>query len=182
MPKRRKKKTVRIIYQSEGPLPAKFGDQYAGKLLVFSDASRKAQGGLAAILFDNTEAIPMVSSHSVPLAGSNTLELQAAVFALSQAAMNFPGRDLALFSDNQDAVTRLNQAKALGLEQDSLLSGMLLALNIPLNLDHASIHWIKGHASCRGNTLADHHAAEAAMSCSQDRRLSDTSDEFHSPE
>jgi ribonuclease HI len=176
MPKRRKKKTVRIIFQSAGPLPAKFGDQYAGKVLVFSDASRKEQGGLAAILFADTEAPPIVKRLGVPLAGSNELEFQAAVFALSQAALNFPGRELALFSDNQDAVTRLSRAKAQGLAQDPALSGMLLERNMPLALDHAAIRWIKGHSSCRGNTLADCHAAEAA------RRLNGTSGEFHSPE
>ena len=98
----------------------------------------------------------------MPITGSNELELQAALFALEQARDLFPGQPLALFSDNQDAVVRLNQGKTHGLDQDPELHQMLGALDLVETLAHASVCWIKGHGSCRGNILADLHAAEAA--------------------
>lgn len=163
MPRKRKKKIVRLIHQSAGPLPLRYGDRFAGCLLVFSDASLKRQGGLAAVLFSNPESAPLVATRSVPLLGSNELELQAALFALQQAHQHFPGRQLALFSDNQDAVNRLSRGKEQISPGDPDLAQMLAALDIPEALDHASIHWIKGHGTCRGNTLADQHAAAAAV-------------------
>ncbi len=162
MPRRRKKKTVRIIYPSAGPLPLRLAARYAGVLLVFSDASAKRHGGLAAVLFDTAESEAVISTQTVPIVGSNELELQAALFALTQAEQHFPGRPLALFSDNQDAVIRLTRTQEKGSTQDPELSQMLSERGIALLLDHATIYWIKGHSSCRGNMLADLHAAEAA--------------------
>ena len=83
-------------------------------------------------------------------------------FALQQAALHFPGRPIALFSDNQDAVGRLNRAREQGLSQDPALARMLHALGLADFPATASIRWIKGHGTCRGNTLADQHAAAAA--------------------
>lgn len=158
MPRKRKKKTVRIISPSRGALPDRIAGQFLGSLLVFSDASQKRLGGLAAVLFDDPDGEPIVVSHSVPLAGSNELELAAAVFALQQAVLHFPGRPLALFSDNLDAVNRLRLAKRAGLADDPLLTGLFGGLS----LDTAEIHWIKAHACCRGNLIADLAAADAA--------------------
>ncbi|AXS80012.1 RNase H family protein [Dechloromonas sp. HYN0024] len=162
MPKRRKKKIVRVIHPSAGPLPARLTPLYVGQLLVFSDASQKRQGGLAAILFDDPDGEPLVESRSVPVTGSNELELQAALFAISEAGRHFPGRPFALFSDNQDAVIRLNRGKTEGLAQDPVLRGLVEASGLADSLKAATICWIKGHGSCRGNILADLHAAEAA--------------------
>jgi ribonuclease HI len=67
-----------------------------------------------------------------------------------------------LFSDNQDAIVRLGRAKAEGLAQDPALARMLSDLEIASVLDKASVCWVQGHAGCRGNTLADLHAREAA--------------------
>lgn len=159
---RKSKKKPPPVYQSVGPLPLKFASQYVDQLLVFSDASRKTHGGLAAVLFGDADAEPMVATRSVPLAGSNELELMAALFALRQAAENFPGRQLALFSDNQDAVIRLNLAKVEGIGQDPDLAKILPALDLEKSLALATIRWIKGHASCRGNTLADQYAGKSA--------------------
>ena len=158
MPKRRKKKFVRVIYQSIGPLPLRLAAQFADFLLVFSDASQKRQGGLAAVIFDDHDDEPLIRTRSVPVMGSNELELQAALFALNEARQHFPGRRLALFSDNHDAVTRLTRAVTLGLAQDAVLAAMCSSEL----LDLASFHWVRGHANCRGNTLADLHAAQAA--------------------
>lgn len=158
MPKRRKKKIARVIYQSLGPLPKRLSAQFADYLLVFSDASQKRQGGLAAVIFDDQAGEPLISTRSVPVIGSNELELQAALFALQDARQQFPGRRLALFSDNQDAVTRLSRAATLGLAQDHELETMCSSTL----LDSAIFCWVRGHANCRGNTLADLHAAEAA--------------------
>lgn len=159
---RKPKKKLPPVYQSVGPLPLKLASQYLDQLLVFSDASRKTHGGLAAVLFGDADAEPLVATRSVPLTGSNELELMAALFALGQAAENFPGRQFALFSDNQDAVIRLNLAKAQGIVQDPDLANILPALDLEKSLALATIRWIKGHASCRGNTLADQYAGKSA--------------------
>ncbi|MDP2882385.1 MAG: RNase H family protein [Azonexus sp.] len=144
------------------PLPLRLAPLYAGHLQVFSDASQKRHGGLAAVLFATPDSEALVRTRAVPIIGSNELELQATLFALEQARDLFPDRPLALFSDNQDAVHRLNRSKTEGLEQDPELRQMLDALDLLETLAKASICWIKGHGSCRGNILADQHAAEAA--------------------
>jgi ribonuclease HI len=162
MAKRRKKKVVRIIYQSPGPLPQHIAEQYEGLALVFSDASAKRNGGIAAVLFSTPDAEAIIATQSVPLDGSNALEFQAVLFALSQASINFPGQKFALFTDNRDAADRLQRAKIQGLAQDAELTQKLNQLGITDAFAHASISWVKGHATCRGNTLADQHAAEAA--------------------
>lgn len=162
MPKRRKKKIVRTIHPSVDPLPQRLAAQFADRLQVFSDASQKRHGGLAAVMFTKPESEALVFTKTVPLMGSNELELQAALFALAQANEQFPGQVLALFSDNLDAVTRLNRYKSEGSDQDKELVQMLIANELPSCLDHATICWIKGHASCRGNLLADQHAVLAA--------------------
>lgn len=162
MPRRRKKKIVRLIHPSVNPLPLRLAPLYAGHLQIFSDASQKRHGGLAAILFATPDSEALVRTRTVAIIGSNELELQATLFALVQARDLFPGQPLALFSDNQDAVIRLNRGITQGLEQDPVLQEMLGALDLVETLANASICWIKGHGSCRGNILADQHAAEAA--------------------
>lgn len=161
---RHKKKAAPVLHPSPGPLPARLAGRFADRLLVFSDASQRRQGGLAAVLFASLEpeAEPLVSTRSVPLAGSNELELQAALFALQQAHSAFPGQALALFTDNRDAADRLDRARRLGLAQDPALAGMLRALALPADLGQAEICWVKSHATCRGNLLADRYAALAA--------------------
>lgn len=119
------------------------------------------------MIFDDPDAEPVVTGCTVPLIGSNELELQAALFALLQAERFFPGRQLALFTDNQDAASRLNRAKALGMGQDGSLAEILPALDVANSLSRASIRWVKGHSSCRGNTLADRYARDAAMAVVQ---------------
>jgi len=163
-PKKPKKKNVHEITQSTGPLPLKIAGQYDGLLLVFSDASAKGHGGLAAVLFDEPESEPIVVTRTVPSIGSNEMELQAALFGLLQAERLFPHRQLALFTDNSDAAIRLIRAKEQGLDQDQALAHLLPALDIRKSLAQASIRWIKGHSSCRGNTLADTYARNAAVS------------------
>jgi ribonuclease HI len=162
MSKRRKKKIVRVIHPSVSPLPLRLAPLYAGHLQVFSDASQKRHGGLAAVLFATPDSDAVIRSRTVPIIGSNELELQATLFALELARDLFPGRPLALFSDNQDAVLRLNRSKTEGLGQDPALWQMLGQQGLIDTLANASICWIKGHGSCRGNILADQHAAEAA--------------------
>ena len=162
MPRRRKKKIVRVIHPSTGPLPLQLAPLYAGRLLAFSDASQKRHGGLAAVLFDTPDSEALVKTRTVGVVGSNELELQASLFALEQAHQHFPGRPLALFSDNQDAVIRLNRGKTQGLEQDPELLQYLAEFDLLDTLANASICWIKGHSSCRGNILADLHAVIAA--------------------
>lgn len=162
MPRRRKKKTPRLVHQSIGPLPWRLAGQFAGRLLVFSDASQKRQGGIAAVFFAEPDGQPLLSSRSVPLNDSQELELQAALFALQQSGLHFPDQPPTLFSDNQDVVCRLNRAKEQGWLYDPELGRRLAALAIAGVLDSATIRWIKGHGSCRGNTLADQLAGAAA--------------------
>ena len=159
---RKKPKKKRVIYQSIGPLPARIEGRYVGQLLVFTDASNQRHGGLAAVLFDPEATEPLVEVCTIPSMGSNELELQALLFGLFQAERHFPARPLTLFSDNIDAVNRLLRAKALGIQQDEGLKAAFPGLNIDLALTMADFCWIKGHSFCRGNTLADMHAREAA--------------------
>jgi len=120
-----------------------------------------SHGGLAAVLFDDHDGEPVVATRSVALAGSNELELLAAIFALEEAERRFPARPVALFSDNSDALARLTRAATLGLAQDLPLAALCAAPGVAA-LAGASFNWVRGHASCRGNLLADQHAAAAA--------------------
>lgn len=162
MPKRRKKKIVRPVYPSVEPLPLRLAPRYAAQLQVFSDASQNRHGGLAAVLFSTPDSEAVFRMRTVAMTGSNELEFQAALFALEQARLLFPERPLALFSDNQDAVIRLNQGKTANLEHDPELKQQLDQLDLGSTLANATICWIKGHGNCRGNILADQYAAEAA--------------------
>ena len=162
MPKRRKKKLVRVIHQSAGPLPLRLAGRFIGCRLIFSDASRKRHGGLAVVLFGDPVSPPLVATRSVALAGSNELELAAALFGLEEAQRQFPGEPAALFSDNQDAVTRLGRARAEGLAHDPALARMLAERGLAGVPDCVAVCWVQGHAACRGNALADQHARAAA--------------------
>lgn len=159
MAKRRKKKILREIYPSIGPLPERLAADYAGRVLVFSDASLKRQGGLAAVIFGPDAGEPLILTRSVATDGSNELELQAALFALQHAVERFPGEALALFSDNHDAVSRLSLAMQTGADGNEASGGLLSGISFPRDM---VVRWIKGHGTCRGNWLADRHAAEAA--------------------
>jgi len=136
--------------------------RFANCRLIFCDASLKRHGGLAAVIFAAADGDPLVTTCTVPVAGSNELELQAALFGLQQGHLYFPGEPVALFSDNRDAVDRLGRAKSLGLGQDPGLAKMLEALGIAAILDHATPCWVQAHATCRGNLLADQNASAAA--------------------
>lgn len=162
MPKKRKKKTLPAVRLSDGPLPLRYAGRFDGQLLVFSDASLKRHGGLAAVLFAEPDGTPLIGTRTVPATGSNELELQAALFGLEEARRHFPGRRLTLFCDNRDAVSRLDRARALGLAQDPALAAMLAEREIADALDTAGVCWVQGHARCRGNALADQHAVAAA--------------------
>ena len=162
MARRKKKKAARLIHLSAGPLPARFSAAAAGRCLAFSDASRQQHGGLAVVLYPADGSAAKVVTRSVAVEGSNELELRAALLALEQAAIHFPGVPLALFSDNQDAVLRLNRALTLGLNQDPGLAARLPGASGISAVD-TIIRWIPGHSSCRGNAEADHHARQAAI-------------------
>ncbi|RIX42449.1 MAG: hypothetical protein D3M94_18075 [Rhodocyclales bacterium GT-UBC] len=162
MPRKRRKKVARPTYLSVGPLPERLMPKYADRLLVFSDASNRRQGGLAVVLFADVFAAPLVAVRSVPLQGSNELELQAALFALAEVVRRFPQRPFTLFSDNHDAVLRLQRAARDGLAQDQPLAAMFLHLGLGRLPDDCDIQWIRAHGTCRGNALADQHAARAA--------------------
>ncbi len=162
MAKRRKKKAERVIHLSAGPLPPKLAERHANGPLVFSDASQLRHGGLATVLFADADSEAQVATRSVPLIGSNELELQAALFALEEVSRHFPGQPAALFSDNLDTVTRLGRAKAQGSAQDGALVERFAGLDIDALLLTVEICWVPGHGCCRGNALADLHAREAA--------------------
>ena len=159
---RRKRKIAPVIHLSAGPLPPRLAARFPGLLLVFSDASRRRQGGLAVVVFNDHAGEPLVATRTVPLDGSNELELSAALFALEVAAREFPGRALVLFSDNSDAVSRLARAATFGLAQDAMLAAMCGAPGVVAALAAASFCWVCGHGTSRGNALADLHAAAAA--------------------
>lgn len=162
MAKRRKKKVDRIIHLSAGPLPERLLLRFPDLALVFTDASRLRHGGLAAILYRTAEAEPEAFTSSVVPVGSNELELQAAIFGLEQAARLFAGQRFVLFSDNQDAISRLNRCKQQGAALDEQLASLLPGADIDTLLKHATPSWVPGHGSCRGNALADQYARAAA--------------------
>lgn len=162
MAKRRKKKLERIVHLSVGPLPERLALRFANRALLFTDASRLHHGGLAAVLYRAADALPEIFTRSVPLDGSNELELQAAVFGLGQAALLMPGLPFALFSDNQDAVARLTRIKQLGAAGDEPLGRLFPGVDLDALLRHATPGWVQGHGRCRGNALADVHARLAA--------------------
>jgi len=161
MPRTKKKRKVEL-YLSVGPLPDKYADQYRDHLLVFCDASKKRYGGLAAVLFDGFGAEPEISTSTIAPSGSNGLELQAVILGLQLAEQRYPGRSLVLFTDNQDAVSRLTRKKALGVDHDAPLSLMLEEHGIANVLGRSEICWIKSHWTSRGNALADQYARKAA--------------------
>lgn len=162
MPRRKAKIKARTITQSLGPLPLRIADNFLEQLLVFTDASQLRTGGMAAVLFSDSDAEPIIETRSVDGLGSNELELLAVLFGLLKAQMYFPIRKLTLFSDNIDAVNRMKRAKIKGIEQDPELSVLMPGLEMLAALDRADFCWIKGHSYCRGNTLADQYAREAA--------------------
>lgn len=162
MPRKRPKKIIRHYTPSPAPLPARLAPDFAGLLQVFSDASQRRHGGLAAVLFADAGGEPLVATRTVAVQGSNELELQAALFALAQAREHFPGRPLALFSDNRDAIDRLDRARRQGVASDPELAALIAAGGLAEMLALASFRWVRAHASCRGNLLADRHAAAAA--------------------
>jgi ribonuclease HI len=159
---RKKKKSVREYYPSAGPLPLRFADRYANHMLVFSDASLKKHGGLASIIFQTTESSPHISTRTVEPSGSNRLELAALLFAWDHSMDVEAEAKRALFSDNQDAITRLKQAQMHGTHQDVELHLLLEQQKHRLTFDNIEFCWIKGHGCCRGNLLADQNARHAA--------------------
>lgn len=162
MAKRRKTKQAHIIHLSVGPLTERLAPRFAHQALLFTDASRLRHGGLAAVLYRMADAPMQAFTHSVALTGSNELELQAAVFGLQQAFRNIPGIPFGLFSDNQDAISRLSRAKRLGAMQDSELGRRFPEADLDALLLHATPHWVPGHGRCRGNAQADQYARLAA--------------------
>lgn len=162
MGRKRKAKKPQPVYLSTGPLPQRIAQNHTGRLLIFSDASQLKHGGLSAVLFETSHATPLISTRTVALAGSNELELQAAIFALEYAQQNFPDKPGSLFTDNQDAAKRLNQSKIYGFSDDPMLEQMLCGADLNNVLNNTTIHWIKGHGTCRGNSLADLNARVAA--------------------
>lgn len=163
----RRKRQIKAapLRASTGPLPDKIAGEYHGQLLVFTDASKRRQAAIAAVLFPDHAGEPVVLTEQVPMIGSNELELQGVLYGLLQARMLFPGRPIALFSDNQDAIVRLNRAKSVGIEQDAALVTIFPGLSMQVLEDVvrlASFRWVKAHHYCRGNLLADAAAGKIA--------------------
>jgi len=162
MAKHRKKKVAPTIHLSAGPLPERLALRFPDQALLFTDASRLRHGGLAAIIYRSADAEPDIFTRSVPLDGSNELELQAAIFGLQRAALLLPEQPFALFSDNQDALVRLTRVKQSGASQDQQLTSLFPDTDFDTLLRYASLSWVQGHGRCRGNALADEQARVAA--------------------
>lgn len=162
MSKRRKKQAAPVRHLSTAPLPARLMPGFSDLPLVFTDASRLRHGGLSAVLYADAAGEPLSFARSVPLDGSNELELRAAVFGLEQADRLYPGMAFALFSDNLDAIRRLSRAKMLGCALDTELGERFPGQPLDAWLAQANLNWIKGHGTCRGNALADAQARVAA--------------------
>lgn len=159
---KKKKKTVHVVYPSAGPLPTRIAEKYPDHMLIFSDASMKKFGGLACVIFLTAESTPLISTRTVEPSGSNNLELAALLFAWNQSMHFQTEAKRALFSDNQDAITRLNLASSKGLDQDADLRQLIEQQEHKLAFDNIEFCWVKGHGNCRGNLLADLNASQAA--------------------
>lgn len=163
MARRRKRKALPPIHLSSGPLPHKLAERHTGHRLVFCDASLKQRGGLAAVLFDDELSEPLTFSRTVPGAGSNELELAAALFALTESLHRYPDQPVLLFSDNLVAMQRLDRAASPGgLANDPELAELLNQWAIERLPERTRYQWIPGHRNCRGNVLADELAGLAA--------------------
>lgn len=162
MAKRRKKRIVRTVHLSAGPLPERLALRFPDQGLVFTDASRLQHGGLAVVIYRTTSAQPDILTRRVALNGSNELELDAAILGLAQASRIFPERPFALFSDNQDAIVRLCRIKSHGAAQDARLQSLHPGIDLDGLLRLVTPCWVQGHGRCRGNALADAHARLAA--------------------
>lgn len=164
MARRRKRKAPPPIHLSNGPLPQKLAERYAGHCLVFCDASLKQHGGLAAVLFHDEFSEPLVFSRTVPAEGSNELEMAAALLALAESLREYPDQPVALFSDNLVAMLRLDRAAISGgLENDPELAKLLKQWAIKSLPEKTRYQWIPGHRNCRGNAIADEVARLAAQ-------------------
>jgi ribonuclease HI len=143
-------------------LPNHLVEQFRGRIWLFTDASVRTRGGLAAVLHHPQEAAPRIRSDAVARGPSHALELRAALFGLEHAQRQYPDEPLVLFSDSQGAVERLTRAKQEGLSQDLELESMMKSSGLSELLSRADFQWIKGHGKCGGNAMADQHARAAA--------------------
>lgn len=163
MARRRKRKAPPPIHLSSGPLPPRLAERYAGHYWVFCDASQKQRGGLAVLLFHDEFSAPLAFSRTVPATGSNELELAAALFALAESLRHYPDQPVVLFSDNLVAMQRLDRASMPdGLARDHKLVELLVQWEIETLPAKTRYQWIPGHATCRGNVMADELARQAA--------------------
>jgi ribonuclease HI len=164
MGRRHKKKiSASPTYVSLGALPDRLLNQVQDQRLIFTDASLQHHGGLAAVLFESNASEPEIVSATVPPLGSNQLEFQALLFGLTAGHRHFSGQPFVLFSDNHDAVVRIQTAISRGLQHDPGVSALAHSLGFPTVLESFSVRWIKSHATSRGNQLADLHARKAAQ-------------------
>ncbi|CAN7292868.1 ribonuclease H family protein [Neorhizobium sp. LjRoot104] len=97
-----------------------------------------------------------------PIATNNTMELTAALNALSWMAVNCVGREAVLFSDSQYTVRGCNEWRhswkaknwKRGKEEIKNL-GLWKALDDALTIYPTKLVWVRGHSGNPGNERAD---------------------------
>ena len=97
-----------------------------------------------------------------PTATNNTMELTAALNALTWMAANCAGREAVLFSDSQYTVRGCNEWrhgwKAKGWKrgkEDVKNLGLWLSLDAVLTSYPTKLVWVRGHSGVAGNERAD---------------------------
>lgn len=160
--KRRRHQRKKVDVGALAILPDHLAEKFNGRIWLFTDASVKTRGGMAAVLHHPQDAVPRMHSETVVRDASHALELKAALFGLEYAQRHYPEEPVVLFSDNQGAIERLARAKHEGLAQDRELQTMVTCSGLIELLRKADFQWIKGHGKCGGNAMADRQARAAA--------------------
>jgi ribonuclease HI len=160
--KRRRHQRKKVDVGALAILPDHLAERFNGRIWLFTDASVKTRGGMAAVLHHPQDAIPIMHGETVARDASHALELKAALFGLEYAQRHYPEEPVVLFSDNRGAIERLARAKHEGLAQDRELQTMVACSGLIGLLPKADFQWIKGHGKCGGNAMADRQARAAA--------------------
>lgn len=145
-------------------VPANLRAEVNTGLQIFTDGSCRDSGGLGAVIMHPDLPKPKLCKSTTITDDSHTIEFRAALFGLKSAIREFPKEEMSLFLDNQGVVALLRRLKEGELSVKHLSPKLRKFIDFDLchTLGKTSIFWVKGHASCEGNRLADRCAGNAS--------------------